>query len=189
MNTPMENPLLQAAEEKLEAGLTPENRLDYTKIVVGGLKTALFRGPNGLYRAPNGGLASLKNSKDPIAQCVTGAVNLVMLMRVHTNNAMPVKALIPAGMTLMLKGLDFAERIGVVKIGNDELVRATHLFTNLIFQKFGITARMLHTAAARVHAITRDPAAMGKINIQAGITKHPNAAPVPAPGGGQNVPD
>jgi hypothetical protein len=30
---------------------------------------------------------------------------------------------------------------------------------------------------------------MAKINIHAGITKHPNAAPVPAHGGGQNVPD
>ena len=75
--------------------------------------------------------------------------------------------------------------------------------TNLIFQRFGITAQMLHTAAAKVHALTQDPAAMAKVNMRAGLIKAPNAnaapnasaaaaAPTPAPmasAGGSNGAD
>ena len=195
----LENKLLQVAAEKIESHLTPETRADYSKIIAAGTKTPPYRGPNGLYRKPNGCLACLKDSENPISQCVSDAINLCLLMRAR-NHAMPVQALVPAAMTLTLKALDFAEKIGVVKIGNDELVQATHLFTNLIFQRFGITAQMLHTAAAKVHALTQDPAAMQKVNARAGLIKAPNAnaasnanaavkTPIPAPmasAGGSN---
>ena len=106
----MENGLLQAAEQKIESALTPENRVDYMKIVVAGMKTALYKGPNG-------GLASLTKSKAPIQQCVSGAINLCMMMKQHATGTMPVKALVPAAMTLMLKGLDFLDKTGTVKVG------------------------------------------------------------------------
>lgn len=181
----MENGLLQAAEQKIESALTPENRVDYMKIVVAGMKTALYKGPNG-------GLASLTKSKAPIQQCVSGAINLCMMMKQHATGTMPVKALVPAAMTLMLKGLDFLDKTGTVKVDNGVLVQATHLFTNEIFKRFHLTPQMLHNAAGKVHAITQDPAAMQKINMAAGLTKHPQAAPVApvtTPQGGTNGAD
>ena len=169
------NPLLQQAEQKVESQLTPENRGNYEKIVVAGLHAALAGGPTGI-------LASLKKSTDPVSDAAKGAVALVIILRKQARGIMPLKAAVPAAMTLMLKALDFADRAKIVKVGQPELVRATHIFTDDIFAKFGITKQGLANAAQRVHAITQDPDAMAKINLKAGVTQHPlAAAPTPTP--------
>ncbi len=51
------NPLLQQTEDKVESGLTPENRANYDKIVVAGMHVALDKGPNGLSATPPRGLS------------------------------------------------------------------------------------------------------------------------------------
>jgi hypothetical protein len=171
------NPLLQQAEDKVESGLTPENRANYLKIVVAGLRIALDKGPDSF-------MAKLRNSRDPISDCATGAVALVLIMRKQARGVMPMKAAIPAGMTLMFHGLDFIDRAKIAKIAEPELDRATTIFTNTLFQKLGITHAMLQQAASKVHAITQDPEAMQKIQMKAGFLRHPNAAtPTPLPPG------
>src|SRR5712664_3366768 len=107
INNKLDDPVLQAAEEKLESQLLPEVRADYMKIVVAGMRAALAKGPDGM-------LAGLKNkSKDPVHDAAAGAVGLVLLLR-HTSPAMPIKAMAPAGMTLMLHALDFVDKVGLV---------------------------------------------------------------------------
>lgn len=173
----LNNPLLQQAEAKVEAGLTPENRANYLKIVVAGLHIGLDKGPDGI-------LASLAQSKDPVADAAKGAISLVLILRKQAKGVMPLKAMVPAAMTLMLKALDFADRSKIVKVDNPELVRATHIFTDTMFARFGITKAGLANAASRVNALTNDPAAMAKISLKAGLTRHPNAAtPTPLPAG------
>lgn len=175
--TELSNPLLQQAEEKVESGLTPQNRANYLKIVVAGLHIALANGPGSF-------MAKLRNSRDPISDCATGAVALVLIMRKQAQGVMPMKAAIPAGMTLMFHGLDFIDRAKISKVSEPELDRATTIFTNTLFQKLGITHAMLQQATARVHQITQDPDAMAKINLKAGLTRHPMAAtPTPLPPG------
>lgn len=164
----LENKLLQAAEQKVESQLTPQNRDDYLRIVTSGMRSATMGGPNSM-------MAGLRNSKSPIGDVVAGAINLCLLMRVHSRGTMPPQAMVPAALTLMLKGLDFAQQMGIVRIGNAELVQATHLFTNTVFHKFGMTPQMIHTAAAKIHAITQNPQAMQKINLRAGLAKAPDA--------------
>lgn len=171
MSILLNNRILEAAEQKLESGLTPQNRVDYMKIVVAGQKMGLKV------------LASLKDSKDPINDCAVGAVNLCLLMRKQSRGTMPLKAMVPAAMTLMLKALDFADRAGIVKVGNAELVQATHIFTNTMFQRLGISQQMLHTAIKRTHAMVQDPATLEKLNRAAGVVKDPRAStPTPLPG-------
>jgi hypothetical protein len=171
----LSNPLLQQTEDKVESGLTPENRQNYLKIVVAGMHAALDKGPDSI-------LASLKQSKDPISDAAKGAVSLVLILRKQARGVMPLKAMVPAAMTLMLKALDFADRSGIVKVGQPELVRATHIFTDTIFARFGITKQGLTNAANKVHAITQDPDAMDKINMKAGVARHPMAStPTPLP--------
>lgn len=173
----LSNPLLQQTEEKVEGGLTPENRQNYMKIVVAGMHAALDKGPNGL-------LAGLGQSKDPIADAAKGAVSLVIILRQQAHGVMPLKAAVPAAMTLMLKALDFIDRSKIAKVGQPELVRATHIFTDTIFARFGITKAGLANAATKIHAITQDPASVEKLNLKAGVTRHPMAAtPTPLPGG------
>ena len=94
-----------------------------------------------------------------------------------------MKAMVPAATTLMLKALDFAEQLGKVKVDNDMLVQAMHLFTNTIFKRMNITPQMLQHAVGKVHALTQDPVAMQKINMKAGVVAHPNAPPIGATNG------
>lgn len=171
----LNNELLAQTEQALEAKLTPENRADYMKVVVAGLHIALQGGPNGF-------LAKLHDSADPIEDVAKGAVALVLIMKKQAKGIMPMEAMVPAGMTLMLHGLDFIDRTGT-KIAEPELDRATALFMDNMFFRLGITPKMLETATQKVHQIANDPDSMAKINLKAGITRHPDAAlPAAIPG-------
>lgn len=169
----IQSPILQAAEAKIEEGLVPENRANYHKIVVSGMALALQNGQNGI-------LYSLKNSKDPVYSCAKGAVNLVLLLRRQSKGVMPLKAMVPAGMTLMIKGLDFVDKSKIMPIDNEALVSATHVFTNELMKAFNITTKMLAHAATKVHALTQNPVTMDKMRKASGIIPvAPNAPPMP----------
>lgn len=171
----LNSPILQQAEDKVESQLDPETRANYVKITVAGMHAALDGGSNSI-------LASLKKSQDPVSDAAKGAVSLCLILRKQAHGIMPLKAMVPAAMTLMLKALDFADRAGIVKVGQPELVRATRVFTDTVFARFGITKDGLANAAQKVHAITQDPAKMAAINLKSGITAHPGAAtPTPLP--------
>lgn len=179
MSNTLSNPLLEQTEQKIESNLTPENQQNYQKIVVAGMAAALDKGPNSL-------LAQLSKSQDPIADAAKGAVSLVIILRKQAQGIMPLKAMVPAAMTLLLKALDFIDRSKIMPVGQPELVRATHIFTDFMFARFGITRAGLQNAANKVHAFTQDPEAMAKISLKAGTTQHPMAAtPTPLPPSGQ----
>jgi hypothetical protein len=173
----LNNPLLAQAEEKLEANIVdPATHQNYMKIVVAGLNIALDKGPDGF-------MGKLRNSRDPVSDCATGAVALLLIMRKESKGVMPMKAGVPAGMTLMFHGLDFIDRARIAKIAEPDLDRATTIFTNTLFHKLGITPKMLQTAATNVHKITQDPGKMELINRKAGFVKSPDASqPTPLPG-------
>ena len=165
----LNNKILQAVEQKVESQLTPDTRDAYLRIVVSGMKVALDGGENSI-------LAQLRGSQNPIEVCAKGAINLVLLMQHQSRGTMPVKAIPPAAMTLMLKALDFADRTKIARIGAPELVKATHIFTNYLFEKFKITPQMMHAAATNVHRVMQDPTAMEKINRKAGVVKVPGTS-------------
>lgn len=162
------NPLLQQAEDKIAGQLTPDVRANYMKIVVAGMHAALAGGPNSI-------MATMRQSKDPVADAAKGAVALVLILRREAHGIMPLKAMVPAGTVLMLKGLGFAEQTGLLKVGEPEIVRATHIFTDTLFAKFGITKEGIANAATRIHALTQDPRAVQAMSIKAGVIPHPGA--------------
>lgn len=166
---PLSDSVLVAAEQKIESNLLPATRADYNKIVIAGNQVALAKGPNGI-------LASIKNSKDPVNDCAKGAVNLVFLLRKQTRGTMPVQALVPAGMTLMLHALDFVDKMGIKKIGTPELVEATHTFTNMMFRNLGVSPQMLQKAHESVENVAKDPAHLEAMKQKAGIVKAPTAS-------------
>lgn len=172
----LRNPLLAQAEQKIEGNIVdPNTRSDEMKIVVAGLHVALANGPNSF-------VAKLHGSQDPISDCARGAVAIVLIMRQESRGVMPIKAMVPAGMVLMLHGLDFIDRAGIAKIAEPQLDNATKIFTNEMFHKLGITPGMIQHATGRVHQIMQDPSSMAAINLKAGITRHPLAAtPTPLP--------
>lgn len=172
----LSNPLLQQMEAGIEAKLTPANKADYDKIVIAGLHIALDRGPQGF-------MAKLHDSADPIGDAAKGSVNLMLIMKKQARGQWPEEAGIPAAYTLMLRGLDFIDHSGVVKIGAPELARAIHLFSNQLFWRIGLTPKMLQTVTERVHAIVQNPDDMQKLNLKNGLSRHPDAAiPTAVPG-------
>lgn len=174
----LSNPLLQQAEQKIEANMQPDVRAAYMKVVVAGMSVALAKGPDGF-------MGKLRQSQDPISDCARGAVSLMLIMRKEAKGVMPMKAGIPAAMTLLFHGLDFLDRAKIAKIAEPEIDRATTIFTNTLFQRLGITPQMLQHAVGRTHQIMQDPTAMAAINLKLGATRHPDAAaPTPLPPGG-----
>lgn len=165
----LNNKILAAAEQAVEAKLLPDNKQDYMKIVVSGMNVARDKGPDGI-------LSGLARRKDPIGDCAIGAINLVFLMSKQSKGVMPMKAMVPAAMTLMLQALDLVDKAKIAKVGAPELDRATHVFMNHLYKILGITPQMLQGAASKVHGIMQDPSAMEKINLRAGVVKDPRAS-------------
>lgn len=168
--------LLKATQQRIEAGLTPQNRADYERVVVAGMKMALSGGVDSI-------IAGLKDSSDPVSDCATGAVNIVLYLRQQSRDTMPPQALVPAAMTLMLNALEFANRAGIIKVGRDDLVRGTRLFTNRIMQAFKVDSKRLAAMGQAVDRIASDPAQMDLLARRAGIVRDPRASiPVTPPG-------
>jgi len=156
----MKNDLLRQAEANMEAKIgNGPAREDYMKVVVAGMKAALAGGPQSII----GGLA---NNPDPVKACAVGAVSLVLHLRGISQGTMPERAMIPGAFTLMLQALDFAEQAGILKVGNAELDRATHIFANAIFQAFGISTAMLNKMGGAAGRVMEDPSMGPQIRQQ-----------------------
>lgn len=166
----LSNPLLRQVEQRIETNLAPDLREAYLRTVTAGLHIA------------KGFLPRLAHSQDPVGDCGRNAAALALIERRESRGVLPLKAAIPAGLTLMLHGLDFIDRAGIAKVAEPEVDRATTAFANFLFHKLGITGPMLQQYAGRVHALTQDPASMNAINLKAGLTKHPMAATPTLPG-------
>lgn len=179
--TSMSNPTLQAAEEKVESQLTPQNRGNYMKVVVAGMRAGMAGDDKSI-------IAGLKDSKDVLHDCAVGAINLTLILAKESRGTMPLQAMIPAAMTLMLKALDFAERMGLVKVGAEELVQATRIFANTFCERAGVNGQMIKHAMGKVQEISNDPKAVGKMRIVAGQDPLPDDFQARiAQGGGANV--
>lgn len=164
-----DNEILASAEKKIESELLPDVRENYLKIVVAGMKAGVHGGLSSI-------LASLEDSEDPVKDCAVGSVNLVLLLRRQSRGTMPVNALVPAAMTLMIRSLDFAHESGIVEVGREELVSATKTFTNQLFRSFNMNTSMLNSMAGKVTGVLGDPAKLERVNRKAGVVKDPRAS-------------
>lgn len=168
-------PILIAAEQRVESQLAPDVRESYMKIVVAGMKAGLADGANSM-------LAGLDKSKDPISDCAKGAIGVVVMLKHQAKGIMPIKAMVPAGMTLMLKALEFADRTGIVKVGPSELDRAAQIFAEAFLGKYNITPQMMKNAIVNAHKITQDPVAMEHMKRTVSAEQK-SGAPAPTPVG------
>jgi hypothetical protein len=160
----IDNPLLNDIENEIEGQLTPDNRRNYLKIVTAGIHTAIMDGPKSI-------IASLRQSKDPVGDVARGAAAVVLMLRQEAKGVMPPQAMIPAGLTLAMKGLDAAEKMGLVKIDEGVVEQVAHIYTDLMFKAFGITPQNLSHASQKVHAAMQDPDTARKIQLKAGAIR------------------
>lgn len=185
----VEDPILKAAENKLESGLTPKMRNNYNRVVVAGLQVALKGGTNSI-------AAMIKDSKDVVKDSVIGAVNLTNILRKESRNTMPPEAMVYGSYTLMLHALDLAEKIDMIKVDNVVMTRASKLWTNYIMHMFGVSPHKLQSLGQQVHGVMSDPTTMEHLGRQSGVIKDPRAGTInPAmetskePGGGTGLMD
>ena len=155
----IENTLLRQTEAAIERKVPPNARDSYLKIVVAGMKYGLAKGKDGA-------LASIKDSKDPVADAVVGAINVVGILRQNAKGTMPIEAMVPAAMTLLLHTLDFAEKTNLVTVTPDVLDRATHMFMDKIMRLMKMTPEEVSDKLSKVHDILRDPDMMAKYKGQ-----------------------
>ena len=163
-----ENDLLKATEEGIAARLVPEVRRDYQRIVLAGVKAAMN----------NGGalLRNLPQSKDPVRDCAIGGVNLTFLMLKEAKGNVPPKAYVPAAYTLVMEALDMAAKMKLIEVTPELIAEATKIATDHIFRLTHLSPQKLNHIAGRVNAITKDPAAMEKIELAIGSKRDPRAA-------------
>ena len=152
------NTLVKRTEDNIEKTLKPGVRESYMKIIVAGMKYAMSKGPEGL-------LGSLKDSQDPVTDIVKGAVGIVGLLRRAAKGTMPVDALIPATMVLILHGLDLAEQMGLLKVTAAEIDQATQLFAETIMPLLGISKEKFASMTEEVHGVMNDPNQMSKLQM------------------------
>lgn len=163
------NKVLAEAEQKIESNLLPDVHAIYMKIVVSGMKVALKNGEAGI-------LAGLKKKANPLNDCAIGAVNLVVMLKQQAKGMMPEKAMVPASMTLMIHALDFADRAGIIKVGAEELSKATRIWANYLLKVSNVTPAMMAQAGTKVAGVMSDPTSMEALARRAGTVKDPRAS-------------
>lgn len=146
----IENTLLRQTEVSVEKTVPAYDRDNYLKIVVAGMKYAMFKGSDSV-------IASLRNSKDPLSDSVKGAIAIVGALRQGAKGTMPIKPMVAAALTLMLHALDFAEKMKLLTITPDELDRATQLFMDTILPYLKVPKETLDASLEQVHTLLRDP--------------------------------
>lgn len=152
----MMNALAKQAEDKIEEAITPASRDAYERIVKAGMTVVLNKGRDGA-------LASIKDSKDPVSDVVKGVIGVVSLLRKQSKGTMPEVPMVYAAMTLILHGLDFADKLGVLILDNETLEKATELFADTMLPVIGIQKEHVAQMGQRLEKIMADPASAEKL--------------------------
>lgn len=149
-------PLLQKAEMAIEHTLKPDMQKAYHRIVTAGITIAFSKATHGTL------MQGLDQSKDPIHDVAIGTVGLLLSMYKQSKNTMPTDAMVPAGFTLMLHGLDYLQRTKGIQIGNDQIVQAHDLYMSTLLPKIGLTPQVMAKATNQAHGAMQNPQLMQK---------------------------
>jgi hypothetical protein len=119
----MTNPLLDAAEQNVEASVPPYAYDGYLRVVVGGMRAALRGGERSI-------VASLERSDDPIQDAALGSIKLAERISERLGDPTLLSIVGPAATTLMLQALDFAGIARIIEVGPIELGRAVRILSS-----------------------------------------------------------
>ena len=150
------SPLLQQAEAKVEAGIKPQFKEAYQRIVIAGMKVAFDPSTHGSI------VDGLRQSKNPIHDVAVGTVGMLILLSQQSKGTMPVPAMVPAGMTLLINGLDYLEKTNVLKVDANMLGDATNIYITTLMPKIGITPQKMQQIAQQTHGAMNNPQFMAQ---------------------------
>jgi len=153
-----ENSLIKQAEEQILQRLKTGVREPTLKLVAAGMKFAMRGGANSI-------LAELRDSQNVLQDCVKGAIGLVGALRKAAKGEVPQTAMVPAAMILALQALDFAARMGKIKVTNEVLDEATQFFVEMILPAMGVSHDRMQQLTERAASVANDPETMRQISI------------------------
>lgn len=158
----MKNELLQQAEAKVEQTVPPDQQSAYQRIVVAGMKVLYSK------QTHDAIIVGLKDSKEPLVDAAKGAVGLVMTLYRESKGTMPVKAMIPASMTLLLQALDYLDSTGILAIGKPEIETATRAFMDTLMPQLGMTPDRTKQMLGQFQGVVKDQGKMQAYKQQMG---------------------
>ena len=150
------NPLIKQAMDRVQSTVKQPDEEAFLKILTAGLKFAFNKKAHGTI------MEGLDKSQDPVHDIAVGTVGLLLVMNKGSHGTMPVPPMVPAGMMLVLHGLDYIEHTQNIKIGAAEIDEATKIFIQTIMPKIGITPEVFKQATDSAHKAMQDPALMAK---------------------------
>lgn len=151
----MENKLCQQAEDAIEERVPPAQHTNYMKIVGAGMKVALDKNSNLM--------GKLAESQDPVHELVPGVVGILGVLRRQSQGTMPIGAMIPAGMTLVLQGLNYLEKTGHIQVTNEIVNQATHDYTDTVMARLKVTPDKVQQMIGKTTGLLQDPGKLAQL--------------------------
>jgi len=156
------NQMLDQIEANIERQI-PKNQLEaYQKIVTAGLKLAYS---DKLGKAM---MTELSKAKDPVSEVVKGSVGIILVLYQQSGKTMPLEPIVPAGMALVLEGLDVLDKIGKIAINAETIDRATEDYIELIRTKMGVTDEQMAKVGQEVEGALQQPGMIEKLEASNG---------------------
>jgi hypothetical protein len=169
------NPMLGKVNAELESRITPNNIVNYRKIVIAGMRVVMAKGPQGL-------IQKLTNSQNPLATATAGPINLVLILaRQAKGGKMPAIAAIPASETLMFHALDFLDHTGRLQVTPDVLDQATKMWTDNVMRAWNVSKQQLEGMAAKAHGAMTNPQSLAAMHQHAQDIVNTGGRPTVAP--------
>ena len=147
----IKNPLLAQTEQAVEAKTPPSQKQFVDRIVTAGMTAAFSPQSHGQI------FQGLDQSKDKVHDIAMGTVGLLLMLSKQSQDTMPALPMIYAGILLMLHGLDYVEQAIGVKIGTNELDKATQIMMPVLQEKLGLTHDKLQSMANNAHQNLQNP--------------------------------
>ena len=134
------NPILEKIEQGITEKVTPGNKSAYLRTVIAGQKIMFDEKTHAnmeLVKNPNA-------RKDPVTTISSGIAGLMWAMYMQSQKKMPIEVLVLAGVTLMTKAFDFAERGLKIPLDNAMIAATTKKLAENLFTKLGISPEQLN---------------------------------------------
>ena len=133
------NPILEKIISGIEEKIKPEDKSSYDRIVLAGTKILFDQKTHGKM------IEILQGHGDLPSKIADGITRLIGLLYQASENTMPMQAVIPAAITLMVKALDFAERGMGQKLDKDIIAECTKQTSAAVLQQFGVTPEKIQS--------------------------------------------
>lgn len=135
----MTSQLLLNAEQAIDSQVSAKNKKLYKRVVFAGMKIMFDKKTHANMQL----VQNPESRKDPVNTIASGIAGLMQLLYIQSKKTLPPEVVVMAGMTLMFKAMDFAERGLQIPINKDIINSTTKRIIELLFTKLGVSEQQL----------------------------------------------